>query len=129
MTPVKERATAVEAFLARAASLGHVIGDDIAADALKAAFDAVARARAEESLRIAMAASRPEPALSKEEYEALLIQPGTVTLEQYRAMEEYDSNVFWRLEGGHLQNLLDAALEAIDALAAELDAQVRDRER
>lgn len=44
----------------------------------------------------------------------------TPRLAEFRAAEAEDSNAFWRLESGDHQNLLDQAIEQIDALAAEL---------
>lgn len=58
--------------------------------------------------------------MTKEEYEAALIDLNyrTPSLEMFREMEEYDDNVVWRMETGHLVNLLDAALEEVDRLNA-----------
>ena len=39
----------------------------------------------------------------------------TPTLDEYRALEKADPNAFWRLDCGHHQNLLDAALDATQA--------------
>lgn len=45
----------------------------------------------------------------------------TPSLDEYRALEKTDSNAFWRLDSGHHQNLLDAALEEIERLRTALD--------
>lgn len=42
------------------------------------------------------------------------------SLAEFREMEAVDSNIFWRLESGDHQNLLDAAMEEIDELKAAL---------
>lgn len=42
------------------------------------------------------------------------------TLDQYRAMEAADSNIFWRLATGGHQNLLDEAMDQIDGLKEAL---------
>lgn len=38
----------------------------------------------------------------------------TPSLAEYRKMEEKDSNLFWRLDCGHHQNLLDEAIDLLD---------------
>ncbi|MCC3299353.1 hypothetical protein [Arthrobacter caoxuetaonis] len=42
------------------------------------------------------------------------------TLDEYRAMEGADSNIFWRLDTGDHQNLLDEAMEQVDGLKEAL---------
>lgn len=120
MSP-EEVPLAVEAFREAASCAGHTITDDVAGAGIRAAVSAVAHARAEDALKAALTASRPAPRVDAEQYKQLLAQESTVSLEQFRAMEEYDSNAFWRLDSGHHQNLLDTALEHIDALARALE--------
>lgn len=57
--------------------------------------------------------------MTKEEYEAALadLRHRTPSLEMFRKMEAYDDNVVWRMESGHVVNLLDMALEEIDRLS------------
>jgi hypothetical protein len=43
----------------------------------------------------------------------------TPTLAEYAALEEADHNAFWRLDSGHHQNLLDAALAEVKRLRDE----------
>lgn len=45
----------------------------------------------------------------------------TMPLSDYIEMEKADSNLFWRLDSGHHQNLLDEAIELIE----ESDAAMR----
>lgn len=40
----------------------------------------------------------------------------TVSLEQWAVMEKLNRNVFWMVDCGHHQNLLDKALERIEEL-------------
>jgi hypothetical protein len=42
------------------------------------------------------------------------------SLAEYRRLDAEDDNTFWRLESGHHQNLLEEAIDQIDALAADL---------
>ena len=120
MSP-EEFPLAVSAFREAASCAGHSISDDVAGAGIRAASSAVVEARVQAAVRGALAAARPAPKLDAGQYEQLLSQEGTVSLEQFRAMEEYDGNVFWRLDSGHIQNLLDAALEHNDVLARALE--------
>ena len=43
------------------------------------------------------------------------------TLDEYMAADANDSNAFWRLESGDHHNLLDEAIERLDALQRESD--------
>lgn len=43
----------------------------------------------------------------------------TLTLDDYRTWSAYDDNLVWRLQGGDVANLLEAAIEKIDAPADE----------
>lgn len=60
--------------------------------------------------------------MTKEEYQEALkrAEERTPSLEEFRRMEEYDDNVVWRLDQGHIVNLLDMALEELDSTRAEL---------
>lgn len=49
--------------------------------------------------------------------------PHTPPLEVYMELQKQDSNIFWRMPTGHLENLLDEALERIE------EVEVRPRER
>ena len=117
---------AAAVFQEEAASAGHIIPGDVAEAGMTAAVAAVAELRAHEAVARALLASRPAPALDAGQYKLLMAQECTVSLEQFRAMEEYDPNVFWRLDGGHHQNLLDAALEHIEVLSRALEAATSD---
>jgi len=44
------------------------------------------------------------------------INEGTVSLEDYKRLDAKDSNAFWRLDHGHIQNVLEEAIEKIEAL-------------
>lgn len=44
----------------------------------------------------------------------------TPSLDEYAALEKADPNAFWRLDCGHHQNLLDAALAEVERLRAQL---------
>ena len=111
-----EIALAAAVFQEEVSSAGHIIPVDAAEAGMAAAVAAVAELRTNEAVARALLASRPVPALDAEQYKLLMAQECTVSLEQFRAMEEYDRNVFWRLDCGHHQNLLDAALEHLDVL-------------
>lgn len=41
-----------------------------------------------------------------------------MNLDEYIWQSETDSNLFWRLDSGEVQNLLDEAIELIEALRA-----------
>lgn len=41
-----------------------------------------------------------------------------MNLDEYIRQSETDSNLFWRLDSGEIQNLLDEAIELIEALRA-----------
>ena len=41
-----------------------------------------------------------------------------MNLDEYIRQSETDSNLFWRLDSGEVQNLLDEAIELIEALRA-----------
>ena len=41
-----------------------------------------------------------------------------MNLDEYVRQSETDSNLFWRLDSGQVQNLLDEAIELIEALRA-----------
>ena len=41
-----------------------------------------------------------------------------MNLDEYVRQSETDSNLFWRLDSGEVQNLLDEAIELIEALRA-----------
>jgi len=59
-----------------------------------------------------------------------------MTLDEYTAAQESDGNLFWRLDAGDHQNLLDEAVERLELMTAERDcweslalrAQARERE-
>ena len=44
------------------------------------------------------------------------INEGTVSLEDYKRLDAKDSNAFWRLDQGHIQNVLEEAIEKIEVL-------------
>lgn len=44
----------------------------------------------------------------------------TPSLDEYAALEKADPNAFWRLDSGHHQNLLDAALAEVERLTRVL---------
>lgn len=39
-----------------------------------------------------------------------------ITLEEYRTWLKYDDNLPWRIGPGHLENLLDEAIDKLDTL-------------
>ena len=41
-----------------------------------------------------------------------------MNLDEYIRQSEADSNLFWRLDSGQIQNLLDEAIELVEALRA-----------
>ena len=41
-----------------------------------------------------------------------------MNLDEYIRQSETDSNLFWRLDSGQVQNLLDEAIELVEALRA-----------
>ena len=41
-----------------------------------------------------------------------------MNLDEYIRQSETDSNMFWRLDSGEVQNILDEAIELIEALRA-----------
>ena len=45
-----------------------------------------------------------------------------MNLDEYIRQSETDSNLFWRLDSGEVQNLLDEAIELIEALRAIIDS-------
>ena len=104
-------------------SLGHTVPDEALASAVELARTREAEQAAAKFISTVMERPRtaPDPILA-ERYRQLLeaAKEATPSLEDFRAMEAYDSNVWWRLDCGHHQNLLDAALEEIDALQAAL---------
>lgn len=116
---------AVDTFQQALSSAGHAVPQDVAAAGFRAAVSAVVEARtaAAVSAAMAMAVVRPQARLDAGQYEQLLAQEHTVSLAQYRDMEEYDANVFWRLDSGDHQNLLDTALEHIGTLARALETE------
>jgi hypothetical protein len=61
--------------------------------------------------------------MTKAEYQEALkkAEARTPSLEEFRRMEAYDDNVVWRLDQGHIVNLLDMALEEIDRLNEEIE--------
>lgn len=65
------------------------------------------------------AGTTPDP-VQQEKYRGMLAaaENATPSLEDYRTMEAFDSNVFWRLSSGDHQNLLDAAIAEIETLRA-----------
>lgn len=46
--------------------------------------------------------------------------PHTPPLSVYLELEKNDSSLFWRMGSGHAQNLLDEAVEKIEALEVRL---------
>jgi len=44
------------------------------------------------------------------------INEGSVSLEDYKRLDAKDSNAFWRLDHGHIQNVLEEAIEKIEVL-------------
>ena len=45
-----------------------------------------------------------------------------MNLDEYIRQSETDSNLFWRLDSGEVKNLLDDAIELIEALRAIIDS-------
>lgn len=117
---------AAAVFQEEASSAGNIIPVDVVEAGMTAAVAAVTELRTHEAVARALLASRPAPALDAGQYKLLMAQECTVSLEQFRAMEEFDPNVFWRLDSGHHQNLLDTALEHIDVLSRALEAAKAD---
>lgn len=122
MISAAETSLAAAAFVEAAASAGQDVTLAAAHAGITAAAASISRARVQAALESSLSGERPAPALNAEDYRKLLAQQETVSLKQYRAMEAYDRNVFWRLETGHIENLLDSALEHLDILAAALEA-------
>lgn len=96
---------------------GHTIADDVLAAAVAAAREAEAAQQVEAVIRRARdehAAPAPDP-IEAERYRELMEASRTCTpsLEDYGVMERFDPNVFWRLECGHHQNLLETALDKV----------------
>jgi len=48
------------------------------------------------------------------------INEGTVSLEEYKRLDAKDSNAFWRLDSGHIQNVLEEAIDRIEVLEKKL---------
>ena len=46
---------------------------------------------------------------------------GVMNLDEYIRQSETDGNLFWRLDSGDIQNLLDEAIELIEALRAVIN--------
>ena len=44
------------------------------------------------------------------------INGGPVTLKEYNRLDAMDSNAFWRLDQGHIQNVLEEAIDIIETL-------------
>ena len=44
------------------------------------------------------------------------INEGPISLEDYKRLDAKDSNAFWRLDHGHIQNVLEEAIEKIEVL-------------
>lgn len=45
------------------------------------------------------------------------------TLEEYVRWDRYDSNLFWRLSSGDIQNLLDTAIERLETAGLVAEAE------
>lgn len=102
-------------------SLGHTIAHETLVSAMAMARTAEIELAAGQAVARVMEKrnSTPDPA-DAERYRGLLDAAGqcTPSLDDFKAMEAYDPNVFWRLDCGHHQNLLEAALDEIDDLRA-----------
>lgn len=105
------------------AGRGLAIEDAVLAAAVAEAEARAAEDRAEEFISRALNPDRKpvdpaDTARYRELMEAAAAQ--TPTLEDFLAMEAVDPNVFWRLDCGHHQNLLEAAIDDIEKLRTVL---------
>jgi hypothetical protein len=61
--------------------------------------------------------------MERHEYVALLDElensAPTPDLDTYRCAEAFDPNFLWRIDRGHVHNLLEAAMERIEELEAK----------
>lgn len=105
------------------AGRGHTINGTVLAEAVAEANTRIAEARAEEFIARALNPDRkPLDPADTARYRKLMdaATEQTPSLEDFLAMEAVDPNVFWRLDCGHHQNLLDAAIDDIEKLRTVL---------
>lgn len=105
------------------AGRGYSLDKKLLAEAVAEANNRVAEARAEKFIAHALnAARKPMDPADTARYQELLDAAGvrSLTLEEFREIEAYDRNAFWRLDTGNHQNLLEEAVESIDNLQTVL---------
>lgn len=52
------------------------------------------------------------------------VNQGTLTLEDFKRLDALDANAFWRIDAGHILNILEEAIEKINILEKHNDTKI-----
>ena len=100
--------------------IGYVDGplrSDVTSDEAREAVDEAIDALRRENFNLAEASLRELGVYIRRE-----VGEQGMNLDEYIRQSETDSNLFWRLDSGQVQNLLDEAIELIEGLRAIIDS-------